>query len=146
MTKDDEIRLAREFFDHVYDKVEDIDDVVYEIIDPEMEHDGLCDKINIETVKEVISLGFKHKYGVDWHVQGKKLGEIKSNDVCEVVVPRLERCPECGSDSAQFIHPAYDGGSYVRCANCRYSPQKETWAPTDAKAAVKWNRLERTKT
>ena len=58
-------------------------------------------------------------------------------------VPKLDCCPRCGEDFAEFVHPAYDGGSYVRCANCRYSPQKETWAPTDAKAAVKWNRLER---
>lgn len=61
-------------------------------------------------------------------------------------VPDLAACPKCGALSASIIHPAYDGGAYVRCANCRYSPQKETWAPTDAKAAVKWNRLERTKT
>lgn len=58
-------------------------------------------------------------------------------------VPDLAACPKCGALAARIIHPAYDGGAYVHCDKCHYSPQAETWAPTDARAAIKWNNLER---
>lgn len=57
--------------------------------------------------------------------------------------PRLDICPKCGKDAAKFIHPTFDGGSYVSCPECHYAPQTETWAPTDAKAAIRWNNLKR---
>ena len=67
-----------------------------------------------------------------------KQDEIKIPEV----PPRLEPCPKCGKDAAQFIHPAFDGGSYVSCAKCHFSPQAETWAYTDAEAAVRWNNMD----
>ena len=68
-----------------------------------------------------------------------KKDEIKIPEV----PPRLEPCPKCGKDAARFNHPAFDGGSYVSCTECHFSPQAETWAYTDAEAAVQWNNLER---
>jgi len=51
-------------------------------------------------------------------------------------------CPRCGEDGARIVHPTYDGGSYVRCQKCRYSPQTETWAITDQEAVARWNKLQ----
>jgi len=68
-----------------------------------------------------------------------KKDEIKIPEV----PPRLEPCPKCGKDAARFNHPAFDGGSYVSCTECHFSPQAETWAYTDAEAAKKWNKMER---
>ena len=80
----------------------------------------------------------------------KKLPEFKAEEKPDETkaekdepVPPLDRCPKCGSGNVSFVHPAYDGGAYVRCDECRYAPQMETWAPTDAMAAKRWNGLER---
>ncbi len=67
--------------------------------------------------------------------------EKDGDSVAEEPVPALNKCPRCGTESAVLVHPAFDGGSYVSCMNCHFSPQKETWAPTDAKAAKKWNEM-----
>ena len=75
MTKKQEIELARQFFDHVFDEVDMDEDVVYEFIDPECKYDDLCDKLNNDTVREVIEMGFKQKYGVCWHADGKEKDE-----------------------------------------------------------------------
>ena len=53
----------------------------------------------------------------------------------------LRACPRCGEKAASFCHPAYDGGTYVRCDACLYSPQEKTWAPDDSRAMAKWNKL-----
>ena len=76
MTREAEIVMARKFFDHLYyNEIEQGTDVVYEFIDPEFEYgDELCDYFNNATAKEVIALGFKQKYGVDWHENEKKEG------------------------------------------------------------------------
>ena len=66
----------------------------------------------------------------------------KDTEVPEVP-PRLDVCPKCGADAAVFVHPTFDGGSYVKCKKCMYSDQAKTWAPTDAQAAVRWNKMER---
>lgn len=74
MNKQVEIELARKFFDHIFAEVENGDDVIYEFIDPECEHENLCDKLNNYTVKEVLALGFRQKYGTDWHVESEVQG------------------------------------------------------------------------
>ena len=72
LSRDDEIELARKFFDHVYATTESIDDVVYEVLDPECKYgEKLCDRLNLDLVREVIALGFKAKYGVDWWQKAK---------------------------------------------------------------------------
>lgn len=70
MTKKKEIELARKFFDLIFREVENGEDVIYDFIDPECRYKTLCDKLNNETVKEVLELGFKQKYGEEWH-EGK---------------------------------------------------------------------------
>ena len=67
MTKKKEIELARKFFDLIFREVENGEDVIYDFIDPECRYKALCDKLNNETVKEVLELGFKQKYGEEWH-------------------------------------------------------------------------------
>ena len=42
-------------------------------------------------------------------------------------IPRLLPCSKCGKDTAQIIHPAFDGGAKVACQECHYDPQEETW-------------------
>ena len=108
---------------------------------------------NNDTVLKVLRIGFRQMYGTDLEC-GKLTSEIererkeesaKDTEVPEVP-PRLDVCPRCGADAAEFVHPAFDGGAYVRCDKCRYSDQVVTWAPTDAEAAKKWNKMERNKT
>ena len=68
LKKADEIELAREFLDHVYDMVEDGNDTVYEMLDPECKYgDELLRRLNNDTIREILALGFKAKYGEDWH-------------------------------------------------------------------------------
>lgn len=68
LTKEVEIKFARKFFDTLLDTVEEQDDTIYEFIDPECKYGSeLCKHINNETIKEVVALGFRAKYGVDWH-------------------------------------------------------------------------------
>lgn len=63
--KNTEIELARRFFREVPNAIE-LDDVIYEVVDPECEYgDRLCKILNNDTVLEVLKLGFKAKYGVD---------------------------------------------------------------------------------
>jgi len=67
MTKEQKLKLAREFFRQVILSVEDVmDDEIYAEIDPDYEFgDELPMEINHETIIEVIRLGFKAKYGSD---------------------------------------------------------------------------------
>ena len=67
MTKKKEIEIARKFFDLIFREVENGEDVIYDFIDPECRYKTLCDQLNNETVKEVLELGFKQKYGEEWH-------------------------------------------------------------------------------
>lgn len=62
------IELARKFFDFVYRNVEAVlDDAIYEFLDPENKFGTeICQKFNLETVREVLALGFRQKYGTDW--------------------------------------------------------------------------------
>lgn len=78
------------------------------------------------------------------HEEKKEVAEPPKKDEIKIpeVPPRLEPCPKCGKDAARFNHPAYDGGSYVSCPECHFSPQAETWAYTDAEAAVRWNNMD----
>lgn len=79
------------------------------------------------------------------HVSKKEEEQAAKSEASPETPPRLDVCPKCGADAAVFVHPAFDGGSYVRCYECRYSDQAVTWAPTDAEAAKKWNKMERNK-
>lgn len=73
ITEEKKIELARRFFELVFDDVEQGEDVIYEFLDPECKYgEELIDTFNNDTVKEVISIGFKQKYGVDW--EEKKVG------------------------------------------------------------------------
>lgn len=55
-------------FDAVMDAAENQDDTIYELMDPEYEYDEeeLCGRLGVDAIREVISLGFKAKYGEDW--------------------------------------------------------------------------------
>lgn len=83
--------------------------------------------------------------GIDPYEEKEEVAEPPKKDEIKIpeVPPRLEPCPKCGKDAAWIVHPAFDGGAYVSCPKCHFGPQLETWAPTDAEAAVKWNNLER---
>lgn len=151
ITEKTKTELAQKFFELVWDRIEDGDDFIYEELDPEGEYgDDLCEEFNNDTILEVLRIGFREKFGQDLKC-GKLTSEIererkeesaKDTEVPEVP-PRLDVCPRCGADAAEFVHPAFDGGAYVACNKCMYSDQSKTWAPTDAQAAVKWNNLER---
>lgn len=73
LKKEDEIELARKFLDHVCDMIEDGDDTVYEMLDPECKYgDKLLRRLNNDTIREILALGFKAKYGEDWHEPVRK--------------------------------------------------------------------------
>ena len=145
------IELAQRFFEIIWNHIEEGDDYIYEELDEEGEYgEELCEEFNNDTILEVLRIGFREKFGQDLKC-GKLTSEIlrereeesaKDTEVPEIP-PRLDVCPKCGADAAIFVHPAFDGGAYVRCSKCMYSDQSATWAPTDAQAAVKWNNLER---
>ena len=80
MTKEQKLKLAREFFRQVILSVEDVmDDEIYAEIDPDYEFgDELPMEINHETIIEVIRLGFKAKYGSDLGMQETNLESCKS--------------------------------------------------------------------
>lgn len=69
LTRQVEIEFARVLFDALVDAADNQDDEVYELMDPEYEYDSdeLCKRLNNDTIKEVIALGFRAKYGVDLH-------------------------------------------------------------------------------
>lgn len=72
MKKSDEIKLARLFLDHAYALVEDGGDAIYYLLDPACKYgDELILRLNNYTVQEILALGFKAKYGEDWHPTGK---------------------------------------------------------------------------
>lgn len=151
ITHEKKLELAQKFFEIIWNQIEEGNDYIYEGIDPECEYGTtLCEELNNDTILEVLRIGFREKFGQDLKC-GKLTSEIlrereeesaKDTEVPEIP-PRLDVCPKCGADAAVFVHPAFDGGSYVRCNKCMYSDQVKTWAPTDAQAAVKWNNQER---
>lgn len=68
MKRADEIELARGFLDHAYALVEGGEDTIYELLDPECKYgDDLVRRLNNYTVREILALGFRVKYGEDWH-------------------------------------------------------------------------------
>ena len=73
MDRTDEIELARRFLDYAYDLVEGGDDTIYELREPECKYgDTLVRRLNNDTVREILALGFKAKYGEDWHEPVRK--------------------------------------------------------------------------
>ena len=56
---------------------------------------------------------------------------------------KVKACPKCGAVNITFNHTAFDGGSYVSCCSCNYSPQVKTWAESDWEALKRWNDLPR---
>ena len=135
--------VAQRFFELVWNRIEDGDDTIYEELAPEGEYgDALCKEFNNDTILEVLRIGFREKYGETLKC-GKLTSEIITEKKSELpkieeVPEPLEVCPKCGG-VVHFAHPAFDGGSLVYCPHCHYSPQVETWAPTDAQAAQRWN-------
>lgn len=135
-------KLAQRFFELVWNEIEENGDSIYESLDPDYEYgDELCKLFNNDTVLKVLRIGFRQMYGTDLKCgqlsSERKLAEIPK----EVEVPEpLEPCPKCGG-GVHFVHPAFDGGSYVSCSKCHYSPQAETWAETDVGASIRWNNL-----
>ena len=68
MKRADEIENGRKFLDRVYAMIEAGDDAVYRLLDPECKYgDKLMRRLNNYTVREILALGFKAKYGEDWH-------------------------------------------------------------------------------
>lgn len=65
LSKKKKMEFAREFFKRICDmQWYDLDDTFYDDLDPECEYgEELCDAFNVDTVKEVIKLGFYEKYG-----------------------------------------------------------------------------------
>lgn len=115
MKKADEIELARKFLDHVYDMVENGDDTIYELLDPECKYgDKLLRKLNNNTVREILALGFKAKYGEDWHE------------------PARERKPQPAHWAGVEYH-------YAVCSKCR--GEVPTGFETTAEAVAGWSSL-----
>lgn len=113
--KADEIKLAREFLDHVYDMIEDGDDTVYELLDPECKYgDELLRRLNNDTIRDILALGFRAKYGEDWHE------------------PVRERKPQ----SARWAGVEY---YYAVCSRC--GGQVNTGFETTAEAVLGWSSL-----
>ena len=67
MTKEERNEMARKYFSHVMCFAEEsVDDEVYAMIDPDEKYgDELIEEFNLFTIKEVIRLGFKAKYGIE---------------------------------------------------------------------------------
>jgi len=66
-----DIEIARKFFNAVLEQVDSyLDDTIYELVDPDFIHPNLCDKLNFETIGEVVRLGFKAKYGEELKPEG----------------------------------------------------------------------------
>ena len=115
MKKSDEIKLAKRFLDHVYDMIEDGDDTIYELLDPECKYgDNLARRINNDTVREILALGFRAKYGEDWHE------------------PVRKRKPQI----ARWVGIKYH---YAVCSKC--GGQVSTGFETTSEAVVGWPRL-----
>lgn len=134
--------LAQKFFELVWNQIEEGTDFIYEELDPEGDYgDELCKLFNNDTVLKVLRIGFRQMYGTDLKCgqlsSERKLAEIPKE--AEAPEP-LEPCPKCGG-AVHYVHPAYDGGSYISCSKCHYGPQAETWSETDAGASKRWNRL-----
>lgn len=64
LTKERLKGLAQIFFQEIWNWINEGDDHIYEVVDPECQYgDELCKKLNNETVLEVLKLGFKAKFG-----------------------------------------------------------------------------------
>lgn len=148
ISKSARLKLAQQFFELIWNNIEEGTDFLYDELDPDCEYDGdeLCKEFNNDTILEVLRIGFRKKFGQELEC-GKLTSEIEREEKEESTKkielpappPPLDVCPKCGADAAVFVHPAFDGGAYVRCNKCMYSDQAVTWAPTDAQAALKWN-------
>lgn len=68
MKKENKIKLARLFFDNLVHEAEwfGLEDYIYDVIDPDYKYktEELSKFFNVNTVKEVLKLGFEKKYGV----------------------------------------------------------------------------------
>lgn len=113
--KTDEIELARRFLDHVYDMIEVGDDTIYEMLDPECKYgDALLKRLNNDTIREILALGFKAKYGEDWHE------------------PERERKPRPSRWAGVEYH-------YAVCSKC--GGEVPTGFETTAEAVERWSSL-----
>lgn len=97
LNKADEIKLARGFLDSVYDMIEDGDDTIYEMLDPECKYgDTLLRRLNNDTVREILALGFRAKYGEDWHEPVRKRGQRPAHWSWSGVEYYCAVCSKCG--------------------------------------------------
>ena len=71
--KADKLKLARAFFDNLVHEAErfGLEDYIYDVIDPDYRYktEELVELFNVDTVKEVLKLGFEKKYGVPLHAE-----------------------------------------------------------------------------
>lgn len=90
-----ELELARKFFEHVFSATEDLDDTIYELLDPACKYGAeLCDRFNVDLIQEVIALGFKQKYGEEWRTVSK----VPPADRKRWCSHCTTDCPERGKD------------------------------------------------
>ena len=69
INKKTELELAQRFFKRVWSHVEELEDWIYEVVDPECEYgDELCDMFNNDTILEVLRIGFRQKYGEELRI------------------------------------------------------------------------------
>lgn len=122
MKKADEVELARRFLDHVYAMVEDGDDTVYEMLDPECKYgDALVRRLNNDTVREILALGFKAKYGEDWH---EPVRERKPRPARWIGVEyHYAICSKCGNPVSTRFETTAEAvlgwsGLYPFCPHC----------------------------
>lgn len=107
---------------------------------------GVTPELKLMTVEPYEPVALAYELEVDEYYAAKARKEAEERRMEEERKEReipdepLGPCPKCGGD-AVVNHPAYDGGAYVSCRKCHYSPQRLTWAPTDKRAIYNWNRL-----
>ena len=77
MKNADKLKLASAFFDNLVHEMDwfGLEDYIYDVIDPDSKYktEELVELFNVDTVKEVLKLGFEKKYGVPLYpVKGQK--------------------------------------------------------------------------
>ena len=119
MTKQERLKLAREYFRQVLGFTEDIvDDEIYEEVDPDNEFgDELAEEFNLDTINEVFKLGFKAKYGVEYDEEDEEEDD-ESTDDGEWVDPPPMTPEESDREFKRKNH--FLEASDRCCSNCRH--------------------------
>lgn len=99
-------------------------------------------QLDDKTVKLLWDEALKGDQIDEYYPDPEPIEEDESNMKNETIdASKIKACPKCGAVSITFNHPAFNGGSYVSCCNCNYTPQEETWADSDWEALQRWNNL-----